>query len=121
MPNRTPPFPNPDSTARTRPFDSQQSSTSEMANSTTHDARSERLGDPDLVGSSVPLADGELHVEPIDGLWRIRVVGSESVLAVVPTQKAAHAYAREVAAESGVRVVVHRTDGSVPKSGRRRA
>lgn len=97
-------------------------STAELETAADRAARVDGLEPPDaFVPSPEPAADGDLHVEPVDALWRIRVQGSGNVIATVRTQSDALDRARDLALAHDLRVVLHRRDGKVSKAWQPRA
>ena len=78
--------------------------------------RSARIhaGTPEpFLGPSIPHVDDDLHVEPGEHGWVLRVQGSEAVLSTHATKEEALEEARAVAERQDVDVVVHRSDGTI--------
>lgn len=59
--------------------------------------------------------DTPLHVVPSGNNWGVKVEGEDTHVAISPTKAEACDTARDLAKDRGVRLIVHKTDGTIQR------
>jgi hypothetical protein len=72
-------------------------------------SRGTRFANPELLAN----ADTPLHVTPGESGWNLKLEGSDAFVGIYSTKKEAMQSARDIAEKHDLRIVEHRTDGTI--------
>jgi len=72
-------------------------------------SRGTQFANPELLAG----ADTPLHVTPGESGWTLKLEGSDAFVGIYPTKKEAMQGARDIAEKHDLRIVEHRTDGTI--------